>query len=150
MLYFMNREALFAEYKIENRENQLINHKSRSILQLMLMAFCAFQLASCSSTADQSPLLDAEPAMGAELTRAPRTLRLFYSSLPDVSQSSLKLTGPNGEHSLRGLHTMAADDLMIEILDPVTTGEYLVEWETVVEGDPTNHSGSFTFSVVDN
>jgi len=54
--------------------------------------------------------------------------------------------GQDGDLALRGMHTMAADDLMIEILDPVTPGSYTVYWETVVEGDPTEHKGSFQFS----
>lgn len=91
----------------------------------------------------------AEPEIGGTLTRVPRTLRLYYSALPDVSQSSLRLIGPQGEHALRGLHTMAADDLMIEIMDPVTIGSYTVEWTTVVGDDPTTYSGSFDFTVVD-
>ena len=86
--------------------------------------------------------------IGATLTRAPRTLRLFYNALPDVDQSSLRLVGPNGEHQLRGLHTMAADDLMVEIMDPVTEGEYSVEWTTVVGDDPAVYSGSFSFRYV--
>lgn len=105
-------------------------------------------LANCSSNSDYTPLLSAEPAIGAELSRAPRTLRLFYNALPDVDKSSLKLVGPNGEHRLRGLHTMAADDLMIEILDPLSAGDYRVEWVTVVGDDPTVHRGDFGFTVL--
>jgi len=101
---------------------------------------------SCLSDQPASPLLRAEPAVSASLTRAPRTLRLYYSALPDVSQSSLRLVGPEGELSLRGLHTMAADDLMIEILDPVTPGEYTVYWTTVVENDSEMHEGSYYFT----
>lgn len=104
--------------------------------------------AGCSSTSSSySPFLYAEPAAGAELTRAPRTLRLFYAALPDVSKSNLTLTGPTGEHKLRGMHTMGADDLMIEILDPATPGDYKVEWTAVVGDDPVSYEGSYTFSV---
>jgi methionine-rich copper-binding protein CopC len=42
---------------------------------------------------------------------------------------------------------MGADDLMIEILDPVTTGEYTVQWTAVVGDDPTAYQGMYTFSV---
>ncbi len=103
-------------------------------------------LASCSANTEQSPLIRAEPDIGSVLTRAPRTLRLYYTALPDVSQSSLRLVGPEGDLALRGLHTMAADDLMIEILDTVTPGDYTVVWETVVEGNPAQHEGSYQFS----
>lgn len=105
-------------------------------------------LVGCSTTGgDNSPFLYAQPAVDAELTRIPRTLRLFYSALPDVSKSSLKLVGPTGEHALRGMHTMGADDLMIEILDPVTAGDYRVEWTAVVGDDPNEYQGSYSFSV---
>lgn len=104
-------------------------------------------LSACVSNQDYSPLLRAEPEIGATLSRAPRTLRLYYSALPDVDQSSLRLVGPTGEHSLRGLHTMAADDLMIEIMDPLQNGSYTVEWTTVVANDPNTYSGSFEFDV---
>ena len=117
---------------------------------MLIASLLGFVLSACVSSGDYSPLLRAEPEMNSELTRVPRTLRLFYDALPDVDRSSLKLIGPDGEHQLRGLHTMAADDLMIEILDPVTTGEYRVEWTTVVGDDPTVYSGVFSFSVPGN
>ncbi len=103
-------------------------------------------LAACSNQTTYSPFLEAEPAPGEALTRAPRTLRLFFNALPDVEQSSLRLIGAGGEHQLRGLHTMAADDLMIEIMDAVTPGTYTVEWSTVVADDPTQYSGSYEFT----
>ncbi|MDA0687897.1 MAG: copper resistance protein CopC [Proteobacteria bacterium] len=118
--------------------------------RLVLVMIVAAVATGCASSPEYSPLIGSEPEIGASLSRAPRTLRLYYNALPDVSRSSLRLTGPAGEHQLRGLHTMAADDLMIEILDPVTTGTYTVEWTTVVGDDPAVYSGSFDFSVVGN
>jgi len=35
---------------------------------------------------------------------------------------------------------------MIEILDPVTPGEYTVYWTTVVENDSEMHEGSYYFT----
>jgi len=119
----------------------------RKLFDIITVLLLSSILSACVSERDYSPLLRAEPERNSELTRAPRTLRLFYDALPDVSQSSLKLVGPGGEHQLRGLHTMAADDLMIEIMDPVTTGDYSVEWRTAVGDDPTVYSGHFNFSV---
>jgi methionine-rich copper-binding protein CopC len=106
-------------------------------------------LAACASTPEYSPLLSAEPEIGGEFTRPPRTLRLFFDALPDVPKSSVTLTGPAGEYPMRGMHTMAADDLMIEIREPLTVGEYTVSWTTVVGDDPTVHEGQFNFSVVE-
>jgi len=117
----------------------------KQLCAALALALITFAMVSCASDSEYTPLLRAEPEIGATLKRAPRTLRLFYAALPDVERSSLRLVGPNGEHQLRGLHTMAADDLMIEIMDPVTPGKYVVEWSTAVGDDPTVYSGSFNF-----
>ncbi len=114
------------------------------------LVLVALLLSACAASSEYSPLLRAEPEIGGEFTRAPRTLRLYYDELPDVTQSSLTLTGPAGEYALRGLHTMAADDLMIEILDPLAAGDYSVQWTTVVGDDITVYTGSFNFSVNSN
>ena len=98
----------------------------KSVYRLIIAAVLPLLVLSCASSEPYSPLLRAEPEIGSVQTRVPRTLRLYYDALPDVQRSSLQLLGPAGEHSLRGLHTMAADDLMIEILDPLSNGEYNV------------------------
>lgn len=105
-------------------------------------------LVACASAPQYSPLLSAEPEINGEFTRPPRTLRLFFDALPDVSKSSVTLTGPAGEYPMRGMHTMAADDLMMEVTEPLAVGEYTVSWTTVVGADPTVHEGQFNFSVV--
>jgi methionine-rich copper-binding protein CopC len=102
----------------------------------------------CASSSSYTPLTGAEPALNSDITRVPRTLRLFYDTLPVVEVSTVKLTGPNGEHRLRGLHTMGMNDLMMEIQDPLTEGEYLVEWVTQLTDNPETYSGSYTFRVV--
>jgi methionine-rich copper-binding protein CopC len=107
----------------------------------------ALLLSACAANPGYTPLLRAEPEIGGEFTRAPRTLRLYYDALPDVAQSSVSLTGPAGEYPLRELHTMAADDLMTEIMEPLTVGEYTVSWTTAVGDDAAVHQGSFQFSV---
>lgn len=105
-------------------------------------------LTGCMSQSASSPLLAAEPSEGARLERPPRTLRLYYRALPDVDASSLSLHGPRGEQNLRGLHTMAADDLMVEIMDPLVPGEYEVRWATRLEGESDLHSGAYRFIVL--
>ena len=106
-------------------------------------------LTACTGASDYNPLLNSEP--GADETineRTPRTLRLFYTALPDVENSELTLTGPAGEYSLRGMHTMGADDLMIEIYQPaLINGHYTVQWKTRVEGDDADYAGEYTFEV---
>ena len=122
---------------------------STKFIAILVLAMGATFLNGCASSSSYTPFTGAEPAPNSDLTRAPRTLRLFYDALPVVDSSSLTLTGPNGEHKLRGLHTMGMDDLMIEILDPVTEGEYLVQWSTKVGDDSETYSGSYTFRVND-
>lgn len=114
----------------------------------LAVIFVTSLLTGCVASGEYSPLLRAEPAADSVLTRAPRTLRLLYDALPDVSQSSVSLVGPAGEYRLRGMHTMGADDLMIEIFEPAATdGDYTVNWSTVVASDPAVYRGSFSFSV---
>ena len=120
----------------------------RRIVMIGVGTLCAVLLSTCFGTASYTPLMSSEPAANAVLTRAPRTLRLYYDALPDVSVSSLVLTGPAGEYSLRGLHSMAADDLMVEIFEPAATdGDYSLRWTTVVGEDPSVYSGSISFTV---
>ncbi len=122
---------------------------SRMYKPVFALLFIASAVVSCTDATDYSPLLRAEPAAGSVLHRAPRNLRLYYDALPDVSNSSLKLTGPEGEYELRGFHTMDADDLMIEITNPsVPDGDYVVAWTAVVGDDPSVYKGAYNFSVV--
>lgn len=121
--------------------------KFTSVFQSVALASLLI-LVSCASNSSYTPLLSAEPDIDSSTTRAPRTLRLFFDGLPDVSQSSLSLTGPAGEYPMRGMHTMAADDLMIEITQALIPGEYTVNWTTVVGEDSNTYQGSFNFSVL--
>lgn len=121
----------------------------RKKIQTSIAAIFAITLLSaCVTNLEYSPFVSSEPAAGSVLTRAPRTLRLFYDALPDVSQSELVLTGPAGEYRMRGMHTMGMDDLMIEIFEPAATdGDYTVSWTTAVGDDPSVYQGSFDFTV---
>ena len=119
-------------------------------ITLFFAATCVISvLTSCTGVSDYTPLLNSEPGAGETINeRIPRTLRLFYAALPDVESSELTLTGPAGDYSLRGLHTMGADDLMVEIYQPaLTNGQYTVQWKTRVEGDDADYAGEYTFEV---
>ena len=115
--------------------------------RVLISALFSLSLAACEREPEFSPILGSEPAADSVQTRMPRTLRLYYSALPDVERSSLRLVGPEGDVPLRGLHTMAADDLMIEIMEPLADGDYAVHWTTVVADDPHEYSGEVNFSV---
>jgi len=120
--------------------------KYKSLLAVFVLAA---SLVSCAASTNYSPFLRAEPAADSVLNRAPRNLRLFYDALPDVPNSSITLTGPEGNYDLRGFHTMGADDLMIEITNPsIPDGDYVVDWSAVIGDDPTVHEGSYRLSVV--
>ena len=121
----------------------------KSLIPLSVFLVINSTLAACGLAMSHSPILSSEPEEDTVLTQAPRTLRLYFEGLPDVDRSTLRLQGPNGEHRLRGLHTMSADDLMIEILDPLTPGDYTVEWTTVIVNNPTIYSSTFSFTVED-
>lgn len=122
------------------------NRRFKSLLALFVLAA---SLVGCASSTDYSPFLGAEPAADSVLNRAPRNLRLFYDALPDVPNSNITLTGPDGNYDLRGFHTMGSDDLMIEITNPsISDGDYVVAWSAVVGEDPAVHEGSYRFSVV--
>ena len=124
------------------------NRRLKSLLALFVLAA---SLVGCASSTGYSPFLRAEPAVDSVLNRAPRNLRLFYEALPDVPNSSLTLTGPEGNYDLRGFHTMGSDDLMIEITNPsIPDGDYVVAWSAVVGEDSTVYDGSYRFSVVTN
>ncbi len=113
----------------------------------VLLVSAAVLLAACAGNADYTPILRSEPEADSIQTRMPRTLRLYYNALPDVGRSSLSLTGPGGEVELRGLHTMAADDLMIEIMEPLANGDYSVKWTAAFGDDPTEYVGEVRFRV---
>jgi methionine-rich copper-binding protein CopC len=114
---------------------------------LRTIALLPSLLISCAVSGQESPFLGAEPGVDSVLSNAPRTLRLFFQQLPDVAQSEVTLVGPGGPVNLRGLHTMGANDLMMEIFDETANGVYTVNWRTVVADDPNQYSGSYTFTV---
>ena len=121
----------------------------KGLLSFVVFLLTSATLVTCKSGTSYSPIVRSEPEAGALITRVPRTLRLYYEDLPIVDRSAIRLIGPGGEHQLRGLHTMSADDLMIEIIDPVTLGVYTVEWTTVIADDPNIYSGKFSFTVTE-
>ena len=113
----------------------------------VLTAFVLLLTTACSDLQQGSPFLSAEPPEDSVQTRSPRTLRLYFAALPDASRSEVILTGPAGELNLRGLHTMGANDLMMEIYDEVVNGSYTVQWQTRFEGNDALYSGNYSFSV---
>ena len=111
--------------------------------------FLSFALSGCGVSESMSPLLTSEPEQNSITDRLPRTLRLYFKSLPDVDQSNVRLFGPSGTYTLRGLHTMGENDLMVEIYRPILVeGEYRVEWEAQFTDGRTGTSGEYDFSII--
>ncbi|MAV32665.1 MAG: hypothetical protein CMQ02_04455 [Gammaproteobacteria bacterium] len=110
--------------------------------------FVSFVFSGCGLSESVSPLLASEPEENSITERVPRTLRLYFKSLPDVDQSNVSLIGPSGAYTLRGLHTMGEDDLMVEIYKPMLVdGEYRVEWEAQFTDGRAGASGEYNFSI---
>lgn len=108
-----------------------------------------FSLSACGKTEDGSAVfIKANPEVNAVMDYPPRTLRVFLTELPDIDNSSMQLTGPNGEVALTRFHTMGANDLMVEIEDyPLPDGEYTVEWTAQFVDGEKRYSGDYQFTV---
>jgi len=104
-------------------------------------------LSACTAVQSDSPFISAEPEAGSVQTRTPQTLRLYFEELPDVPRSEVTLQGPTGSLNIRGLHTMGANDLMMEINDEVVDGDYTVSWTAHMEEDPNEYQGEYSFTV---
>lgn len=115
---------------------------------ISLLAVACLLLACSQTTVIPEIFIKADPAVDSVLERHPRTLRVYLTSLPDISKSSLRLFGDQGEIALSRFHTMGADDLMIEIDDhPLPNGVYRVEWSAMIEGETQEFSGQYQFTV---
>lgn len=118
----------------------------RSILLLLAMIF----IAGCTTGKTAGPFISAEPPVDSVQTRSPQTLRLYYEQLPDVPRSAVSLEGPSGMIETRGMHTMGANDLMMEINAQLMDGVYTVRWTAFLENDDTEYQGTYNFTVKSN
>lgn len=117
-------------------------------MKVVVSVFLIFVLTGCSLSEGQSLLLASDPAVNSITNRIPRTLRLYFKTLPNVDLSDVRLFGPAGAYTLRGLHTMGENDLMVEIFKPILVdGEYRVEWEAKFDDGRAIASGEYDFTV---
>lgn len=96
-------------------------------------------------------LKSSKPAAGAELSIAPKEVRLRFSEAPEIAVSRIGLTGPNGAKIALGSLKVAADNPRILIASIpsglVVAGIYTVTWRMAgADGHPTH--GSFTFTIL--
>lgn len=118
------------------------------ISTLLGLAGCGKAEEAEAESTPSAAFIKANPAVDETMEYPPRTLRVFLTELPDINNSSMRLTGPNGEVGLRGFHTMGADDLMIEIEEyPLRNGVYTIEWVATLADSGEKHSGSYQFTV---
>lgn len=123
-------------------------HRYKSFL-FTVLAFSLMSISACGTAKDGSAVfVKANPPVDASMDYSPRSVRVFLTKLPNVEQSSLQLTGPQGEVPLIHLHTMGANDLMAEIDQyPLPNGTYTVNWTAQFVDSEDRYSGSYQFSV---
>jgi methionine-rich copper-binding protein CopC len=92
-------------------------------------------------------LQKSEPASGDTVT-SPRVVRLWFSMLPQLSVTSVRLTGPGGNVPL-GRPTFAGDvaaPVEATVGQPLARGTYTVSWKTASR-DMHPVTGEFRFTV---
>lgn len=129
----------------------LISARRKSFLAFLFTSTLLMLLA-CGKREDakeeSAVFIKANPPVNGTVDHSPGTLRVFFSELPEVSESELRLTGPSGDVGLVGLHTMGANDLMVGVEDyPLPNGDYTVRWTVTFAESGGKHSGSYQFSV---
>ncbi len=113
--------------------------KGRGSLRVRLTAFlsvAAVLVATLPTTAwAHGALRRSEPAEGAHLTVAPRSLRLTFTEAVELNFARLALSGPDGAVALGAL-TLAPDSSTV-LVAPVTgslaAGAYTVAWQVAGE-----------------
>lgn len=92
--------------------------------------------------------VSAEPAVGTTLDVSPRYLRLYFDKRPMADNSEIILLDANGDSlPLHGIHHMGANDLMISVSEPLTPGNYTVDWRAAFPGTDSPVAGSYHFSL---
>lgn len=127
----------------------------RRVLALvaLLLAVGTGLLAGAPSASAHAFLASSDPADGAVLTQAPRTLTLTFSEHVEVAATSVVLVSADGTRRPLGPVTVAAGDDTEEPatvsapLPPMTRGAYQVAWSTLSSDDLHATSGTFGFGV---
>ena len=115
--------------------------RSSAVKTLAILCLAALVAAAAFALGAQKM----DPEKDATLTRPPQHLRVFFDVEPDPAKSELKLSGPEGELEIEGLHTMGEKDLMGRIVGRVADGEYTASWKaTGVDGSTSEGQWKFT------
>jgi copper resistance protein C len=119
--------------------------RSRSWMSRIVLAAVA-ALALSAWLQAHTKLEKSEPADGAVLAAAPKTVQLFFNEKPDMKVSKVEVTGPSGKVELGPAHSMAAKDIMAAFKGTLAAGKYTVSWQAA--GDDGHVSkGEFAFTV---
>lgn len=95
-------------------------------------------------------LLNSAPESGAQLTKAPEWLRLFFSKRPLIETAQLRLSPveqPEQQIPLSMLHEMGEKDLMFKVDQLLAPGAYVLQWSVALEGGMQPITGRVTFEV---
>lgn len=87
-----------------------------------------------------------DPASGATLTAAPKSLNLHFSEKIDAAVSKLALKGPAGEVKLGPAHAMGEKHLMADVQGSMADGAYTISWQSA-GGDGHVQKGEIPFTV---
>jgi len=108
-----------------------------------------FSVASAGPAAAHAVLLSTQPASGATLAAAPRSVALTFDEAPQKQFSTIHVTGPDGQRHDSGsvqLTGAAGAVATQQLTGTGLPGRYVVDWR-VVSDDGHPVSGQFTFTV---
>ena len=116
-----------------------------SILGALALLGAAFP----SGLAAHALLRSSDPAAGATLGSAPKTVLLTFGETPDLRLSTVKVLDSSGRDHVAGPLEAVSDppDSIRVPINPLPDGAYTVSWRTVSAVDGHLAAGSFAFGV---
>ena len=118
----------------------------KSVVVVFALVVCSMLVLHVVPASAQIVLAGSTPEDGADLDGPVRTVRVWFDQSPQVSRSTLEITGPGNRAKIEGLHTMGENDLMGRVTGPMPDGEWVMSW-TVVGVDGEARTGNITFTV---
>ena len=127
-------------------ERVIIMKIIKSVVVAFALVVCSMLVLHVVPASAQIVLAGSTPEDGADLDGPVRTVRVWFDESPQVSRSTLEITGPGNRAKIEGLHTMGENDLMGRVTGPMPDGEWVMSW-TVVGADGEARTGNITFTV---
>lgn len=89
-----------------------------------------------------------DPSGGAALQEAPGRVTITFTEPPDISLTSVRVTGASGSFEDGPPRVAEGDDLTVVLaVDALPNGSYTVAWRTVSKVDGHASAGAFAFGV---